>query len=114
MQTLRTYRQRKGLSQNALAVSVGVSQAAIQTMETGTICLSPENREKIAHTLDVSPDEIAWGGPDFVLAEVVRLAQSALDADRRGDALAAMRLLTSWLSLTRPDSLELQEQDHET
>jgi len=51
-------RKKKGLSQYALAHKIGVSQTTIYVWEYGYRQPAPEDVERLAEVLKVSPDEI--------------------------------------------------------
>lgn len=61
METLQTIRQKKGLSQEDLALKIGMSQETISQYETGTRRPSITTARKIADVLGVKLDAIFFG-----------------------------------------------------
>lgn len=67
---IRTIRQIKGISQDALAVKLNVSQAAYSKMENGIIALTDERFAIILKELNVSDKALK----DFDLNEILKVA----------------------------------------
>lgn len=57
---LRVWRELRHLSQEQLAAAVGVSQAMISHIEIGKHSPRVEIAQRIAQTLGVATDDIAW------------------------------------------------------
>lgn len=57
-QNLRTYRQQRGLSQEAFADVLGVHRTYMGGIERGERNLTLKSLERIAATLDVDPREL--------------------------------------------------------
>jgi transcriptional regulator with XRE-family HTH domain len=82
---LRQARSKKGLSQDALGVAVGLSQTAIFSYEKGPNQVDIPTLEKLAGALDVTPEWIAFGhicpeigSPDDMNPRVVRAVARAM------------------------------------
>lgn len=53
---LKELRQKKGLTQENIAVELGISQKAYSKIENNKVCLSNEKMARISEILEVSPD----------------------------------------------------------
>jgi transcriptional regulator with XRE-family HTH domain len=100
MQTLRALREAKGLTQTDLASRSGITQAAVSLFETGALP-GRQSQNLLADVLGVTPDEIAWDGLEWQLAEAARLIGIAQNRGGREPVLEAVRLLSKWLGATR-------------
>jgi transcriptional regulator with XRE-family HTH domain len=58
--TLRKIRQLHDLTQEDVAVLLGVSRGAVQQLEAGRLKLSPRLRRKFIEELSVTPDVIEF------------------------------------------------------
>src|SRR4051812_21690659 len=105
MQPLQALREARGLSQYDLAEIAAVTQPAIAHLSAGALCVRAQKPDLIASAVGVTPEEIAWNGPVFRLAEAHRLIGRALDGEGRGHGLRAMKLLWAWLAQTRRASV---------
>ncbi|MCP4551789.1 MAG: helix-turn-helix transcriptional regulator [Bacteroidetes bacterium] len=55
---LKVLRQKKGLSQENIALELGISQKAYSKIENGQTLLNHEKLFKIAEILEISPKDI--------------------------------------------------------
>lgn len=55
---VRAWREYKGLLQKQVADALGISQAAYSQMEKSGANLRPETIEKIAHILEINPEQL--------------------------------------------------------
>jgi transcriptional regulator with XRE-family HTH domain len=78
---IRTARLDRGLTQEELAGSVGVSRSAVAQWETGRTGQITANLSRIARALDVNVEQLMYGDDKRAPAEV-----------RQGDELALLRL----------------------
>ena len=60
-ENIRKYREKAGISQTQLAKVVGVDQSAICKMEKGLFIPTVVLVDEIAHTLNVTIDELMHG-----------------------------------------------------
>ena len=60
LKKLRAIRALQGVSQDEIAVSVGISQAKLSRAERGYLQLTAEEKEKIAKVLDLKPEQLFY------------------------------------------------------
>ena len=108
MKTLRELREARGMSQADLARECGLAQSTVSHLEStwrppdrDTLCVGPERRAILAAAVGATPEEIAWDGDEWRIAEAARLIARANETGMRGFALKAMPLLMAWLARTR-------------
>lgn len=63
IENIRTIRQRKGISHEAMAINLGISQTAYTKIERKETKLTVERLQKIAEILDVKLDELLESEP---------------------------------------------------
>lgn len=64
---IRFFRELKGISQEALATQLGISQQAFQKIESGISKLDLERANQIAHELEVELEVLLSFNPDTYL-----------------------------------------------
>ncbi len=78
---IRAARRQRGMTQDSLALAVGVSRSAVAQWETGRADPDSAHLQRISATLDVSFDYLLRGNP-----------AQAEAAARTGDEIALLRL----------------------
>ena len=70
IENIKTIRKNKGISHDAMAVNLGISQTSYTKLEQGETKLSVERLQKIAKILDVSLGELLEIEPQSVHQEI--------------------------------------------
>ncbi len=70
IENIRTIRQRKGISHEAMAVNLGISQTAYTKIEREETKLTVERLQKIAEILNVKLDELLELEPQSFYQEI--------------------------------------------
>jgi len=80
---LKTLRQKRGLSLNALGIAAGLTYTTIHNIETGRTVPGLDTVEKIADALGISPSWLGFGEGDAVPAGTDQTSHQGADRAER-------------------------------
>lgn len=116
-ENLRMMRERRGMTQSALAKEAGLTSAAVNYVEKGHRSPNPDTLEKLAHTLGCKVDDFFERREDFdsllrlnrILTDDVIRAREEGDEKRLDEYLypeleRVTKLLNRFGPFTEPDS----------
>lgn len=90
---LRRARQKRGLTQSALAEQLGVSDRAVSRWETNSASPDVALLARLALTLETSADALLGVDPQRMQAEILQATEECTRLLNLGDAPAAVRLM---------------------